>query len=197
LVKNISLLPAEHRIQQKTNRRFSIYIVVLIMVSLLFVVNLIGLIINNIYSTSNLNSIKEQKQTIEQRISLLQKYSDIKANIGELVKKYNKAAGSDPNWKMLIGNIGNALPDTATIDSMRFDYRDGTGTITMIGWTYTFFDISNAVIELQKVPEINNIKIVDTSNSVIDGKNVIRFNFSAVILKGATRTINLLGGSQK
>ncbi len=54
MVMNISLLPEELRHQQSTTKRFSIYVITMIIVVMIFVIFLLGLLVNNYYSTSNL-----------------------------------------------------------------------------------------------------------------------------------------------
>jgi Tfp pilus assembly protein PilN len=193
---NISLLPAELRHQQKTNKRFSIYIVVLIMVGMLFTVNLIGLLLNNVYSSSNLASVKIQDEQLKQRIAGLQEYADIDANIQKLKSMFSNASSITPQWSTLLFNIGNALPDKVTVTEMKETYSDSSGSISISGWAYTYSDVSDMVVSLAKVPGIENVKLSDATNNTIDNKNVVKFNISAVISKGEARDLDTQGGSR-
>jgi len=179
---SISLLPYEYKIHNLKAKKKNI--------GLLLATGIMGVLflaytILSVYAsgkTAELNGIRAEYAAVEAQI---EKMGDIKIfydEVGVLSKEVTAAAGSNPDWSLLISSIGNSVPESVILRSMKFNYQGSSGECVILGTGKDHGAVSGW---LKKLGDTEGIGEINCKFSSLSGNyDSVEFELSFLILQG-------------
>lgn len=187
---SISLLPYEYKMLNTKARKKNINLLLAIgAMGILFVVYLI-LTVYASGKTAELSGIRAEHKAVEAHIAKMGDIKVINDEVGLLIDDVMSAAGSSPDWNQLIAAVGNSVPDSVSLSSIKLNYQGGSGECVIQGTGLSHQSISDWLKKLEDTSGIGETKCKFLSQSVSSG-NSVEFELSFPILQGSGYKIPL------
>jgi len=197
-VRRMNLIPAEQRRRTETD----VGLVVVLIVSVVVIagigfsyVNQRGVLADR---TSELDSIKTQRQQVEQQLQSLAEYEALEVRTRDLESLVQKVYASRTLLSEILGDVSLLVPEdvwfqtlnVATPNTPIGTPEDGAaavqdGTLSVEGNTYAYEGVARFMVRLEQVPGLEEVVLSQTGQprgNVDPDKDVKGFSMSAGVV---------------
>ena len=183
-MQTVSILPPEikSRYRFRRKKRFIVLVSILLMVVLLTAYALLSIAA---YGRSlELDSVREQRERVEEQVSDLEKYGELKAEVEFMEELLVQSMGGVPHWHILLEKLGIHIPDGVWITSFSADYSrdDESGQLSLSGMAHNKWLVASWVEEMYEIEELEGVRFHSSAQGEYDGVTHVDFDVSAVIL---------------
>ncbi len=184
MLKHVSLLPPEIKIQRLTRHKKQRYFLALIIVLIVVVAVNALFLINSILVRENLKSLQYERSVVDNQAASLQEYEELYQLLSRTENLVNDAMGTVPLWSVLLSDISHTLPIGTQLSDLRIDYSDQSGTVTMRGWVYDHSSLAGMLDQLFTIEQMDQILCRVSTESNYQGREVVQFLVDSILLTG-------------
>jgi Tfp pilus assembly protein PilN len=190
----ISLLPPDLVAQRKYKNRKSIVIMgaIILFAAMFFIFGIISMI--TLIPAVQVISLQGEKSILQNQITGLQKYQDVKNRITTLEGFLVQAMGNNPSWGNLLSDIGQTTSDQVWFTDVACTYKDNKGTLLIKGWTLNQAAVSTYLSQLESNQVLQNVQCTNLINTNTQNQQTVQFEITADIKSGAPYQLNSEGG---
>lgn len=190
----ISLLPPDLVAQRKYKNRKSIVIMVAIILfaAMFFIFGVISMI--TLIPAVQVISLQGEKNILQNQITGLQKYQNMKNRITTVEGFLVQAMGNNPSWGNLLSDIGQTTSDQVWFTDVACTYKDNKGTLLIKGWTLNQAAVSTYLSQLERNQALQNVQCINLINTNTQDQRTVQFEITANIKSGAPYQLNREGG---
>lgn len=186
----VSLLPPDLVAQRKYKNQKSIVIMgaIITFAAMFFIFGAISMI--TLIPSVQIISIEGEKSILQNQITGLQKYQDVKNRITTLEGFLVQAMGNNPSWGNLLSDIGQTTSDQIWFTDVTCTYKDNKGTLLLKGWTLNQTAVSTYLHQLESNQALQNVQCINLINTITQGQRTVQFEITANIKSGAPYQLN-------
>lgn len=153
----VSLLPREYVESRSAAKKGKLAMLACIT---LVVVLAFTLAILNMMSASlnqELESLKNSNDVMARRIGALKTVEELMDDVTYLSEKVSNLSASYPEWDAIIPRMGNALPPTVFLTSLKAEFKEGKTSIVIEGRAPDHKTVTGMIESLSGNPEFGEI----------------------------------------
>ena len=178
----ISLLPPELKKQQRSQEMKGTYLKIAAGVAAVFLLIYLSLLFLTMGANRELNTLRSQRQVLEQQIAQLREYEEMEAKINELDSLGREAVGRQPHWAALLANVGDNLPAEVWLTDIASAVVEDAREVTIRGFAPNHRMVADWLNEMHEFEKLENIRAQFSSESIVDGQTRIQFEIKAFVI---------------
>ncbi len=181
-MRNISLLPAEHKSYKRSEKSISRFAVIAVVLILVFVLLYATLSLALLKPQADLKAVMQQREQAQLKAAGLQSYEDKKAEISNVADLYRLCMENSPDWSSLLVQIFNSIPQNLWLSNFDINYVENKGVLNMRGWADSHSKVSDWLATLNANENLKNVLCLSSSTSGTDGSHTVQFEISAELV---------------
>ncbi len=182
----VSLLPPEIKAKREQDRKQGIIIRIVIIFFVIAMAVYAFLLVSSIMARSNLESLRDERATLQNQAAALEEYEVLFNEMRAAEEVLNTAMGQAPAWNDLLQDLGLTLPVGVWLSDLNVSYAGEEGSFNMRGWTYTHSGVSDMLVEIENMEQLDDVRIRVSTETIYEGQDTVQFNVDAILLPGAT-----------
>jgi len=183
-VEYVSLLPPEIKAKRKQEQKQRILIRAALVIFVIILIIYAYLLVGSIMARSNLESLQSERQLLENQAAALEEYEVLYNEMNTAENRLNMAMGEVPSWAEFMQDLGLTLPPGVWLSDMTVSFANETGTFNMRGWAYNHSGVAEMREEVEKMEQLNNLRIRTSTETTYNGQEVVQFVLDAEVLSG-------------
>lgn len=180
----VSLLPPEIKAKRKQEQKQRILTRVALVIFVIILIIYAYLLVGSIMARSNLESLQSERQLLENQAAALEEYEVLYNEMNTAESRLNMAMGEVPSWAEFMQDLGLTLPPGVWLSDMTVSFANETGTFNMRGWAYNHSGVAEMREEVEKIEQLDNLRIRTSTETTYNGQEVVQFVLDAEVLPG-------------
>lgn len=176
----ISLLPPELKKRQQTLMVRGNYVKIGVAVVAVFAAVFLLLLALTLNTNRELQTLKSQRQNLDQQIAALREYEIMEATIKQMDVLGKQAMGTLPNWSQILADVSLNLPAEIWLTDFTATQVGEVREITARGLSPNHQLVAVWVEELKEWDKIEDIRVQFSSEMVVDNRVLYQFEVKAV-----------------
>ncbi len=178
----ISLLPPELKKQQRFSDAKGVYLKIAAGTVAVFLLMFLLLAFLTMGANRELNTLRSQRETIDQQISQLREYEMMAATITEIDNIGKAAIGLVPNWRAVLHDVGNGVPADLWLTDFVGAQSGEIREVTIRGSAASHRTVADWLNELYSVENLKDVSCQISTEVMVDNQPRVTFEIRAIVL---------------
>ncbi|RCX13797.1 Tfp pilus assembly protein PilN [Anaerobacterium chartisolvens] len=180
-MKNISILPSEYKKDNKAYRGISAIILIGVIFTMLFASAFVAFYISNSALQQRLKSLEGENSLLASRVEELKPYLEAYNKIEAVSALAREAAGSNPEWRGLMNDISENIPQNVWLGGIACTYDGKAAKVELKGYARDYNGVAEWIRQLKGIKGLADISCSLSASQGSGSGRSVQFEISAAV----------------